>query len=166
VAQDANKISKTSSELAYRPYVGAEGAVAKYQWMDAHGELHVSDTRTKEANQLIVAAGIKNFGPVPGINFMPHWRLFLNGIEIEGQKGPDTPHTIFPGQSVSFLARLGTTDFPHIMDGTKILAVEITIIYDGPSGHYEDCGRHQFDRLTSKFMDLGACTSPKSKPPN
>jgi hypothetical protein len=154
---EANRISKASSELAYRPYIGVDSITPLFYWEDAKGE-HFSQRRDPQANILDFIAHIKNFGPVPGTNFVANWKIFVGGQLETGRKIPDRPFTLYPGQPANLSGQIGTNDFPSIMNGTKTLVVRVMVWYDGPSGHYQECDKRQFLPEVQAFANLGPCS--------
>ncbi len=43
------------------------------------------------------------------------------------------------------------------MSRMKPLVIKITVEYDGPSGHYKECEKNQFDPDVNGFFNLGSC---------
>jgi hypothetical protein len=104
-------------------------------------------------------AEVRNFGPVPGLNFKPEWRIFVNGVELANQHVPSTPTTLYPTQSVTFRGGFRQEKFRRIANGTDILEVEVTISYDGPTGSYPtDCAKMRYENTLNAFFNLGNCT--------
>ncbi len=152
-----NKISEASSDLAYRPYVGTDGISLTYAWSDAKGATQVSVVRVPQAKVILFNANVKNFGPVPGTHYVGKWRVFLGGTELPANKVLDAPLTIFPSQTMHFEGRIGSPYYSSIISGETQLVIEITVEYDGPSGHYKECDKQQFAPNNNAFMNLGAC---------
>ena len=67
---------------------------------------------------------------------------------------------MFPGQVIHLNGYIGVWSYPFVMNGTQALSFELTIEYDGPSGHYKECQKEVFDKDLHTFMNLGPqCTS-------
>jgi len=54
---------------------------------------------------------------------------------------------------------IGTQDYREVMTGQKTLTAEITIEYDGPSAHYKESTKGQYDPLLNMFMVLGSTST-------
>jgi hypothetical protein len=151
----ANKIAVNTFNAIDRPFIGVVGINTKYLARNALGVEKEAEPNAAELMQIL--ASIKNYGPVPGTNFVPTWKLFVNGIRVLGTaKIPDSPGTIFPNQTVGFGGTVGRKDYPEVLSGAKILVLEITVEYDGPSSHYKECNRQQYSNWVHGFIDLGA----------
>lgn len=153
----ANQINKTAFDRAYRPYIGVNGAQGTYAWKDKNGNWHLNDIRIPQARILSIRVEMKNFGPVPGSNFVARWKVFVGGVEQKQPPAQTRPSTFFPGQTRYLSGEIGTTDFPEVVSGRKSLYCEITIEYDGPTGHYQECNKEQYSPDTVGFADLGPC---------
>jgi hypothetical protein len=155
------KISKDTFNFVNRPYVGVSGIGIKYPTKDEKGVVQFLDRPTTASTSLSFNVEIKNYGPVPGNNYTSQWKVLVGGIENPGP-GVEVPTIIFPGESLFKMAQVGEKDYPDVMNGTKELAIETTIYYDGPSGHYKQCSKHKFLADINGFLDLGtACPAPK-----
>jgi hypothetical protein len=151
--RESNRINQTANEIAYRPYVGVNAII-----------LDLFPKPPKTANNFVFAPEIKNFGPVPAINYTADWKVFLDGHEIHGNKIPDNPMTIFPGQSTYLNGQIGTENYKSVMSEEKQLVIELTVEYDGPKGHYKECEKHQFVAHANHFANLGACNTTSNVP--
>jgi hypothetical protein len=149
------KIARDTFNAANRPYVGVGGVGVNHIGKNASGEIVVSQTRTKETVALNVTPQIKNFGLVPGTNFFGKWRVFIAGVEQPHWEIPNRPTTIFPTQTIYITGQVRPPEYPGVMSGEKVLAFEMTIEYDGPSSHYKECNRFQYDPPTNSFFNLG-----------
>jgi hypothetical protein len=139
---------------ANRPYIGVNTFQLAYFGEDKI----LRDRATKDTKAFAFKAEIKNFGPVPGSDFVGSWKGFLNGAEIKGTKIPDNPSILFPSQVAYLTHTVFEPDYTALMNGQKTLAVEITVEYKGPSGTYKYCERHQYAADVNGFINLGACT--------
>jgi hypothetical protein len=74
-------ISQDTFNAANRPYVGLNALRADYFWKDDKNIIQHSAIWTKEATWLQYEVEIKNFGPVPGTNFVNHSKMFLDRLE-------------------------------------------------------------------------------------
>jgi hypothetical protein len=152
-------IANKTFEAANRPYVGVSKIDVAPVEIRPTVAPNTNQPQTTEPNMLFFHVEIKNFGPVPGTNFLVRWRILLSGINQPFDKIPELPSTIFPTQPVSLFGHAGRRDYPAIMSGEKTLAVEVTIEYEGPSGHYKECSKHQYDSRFNAFLDLGPMCS-------
>lgn len=154
-SRDLEIIANKTFEAANRPYVGINGVGVNHIGKNASGDIVVSQTRTKETVALNVTPQIKNFGPVSGTNFRGNWRVFIAGVEQPHWNIPNRPTTIFPSQVIYITGQVRPPEYPGVMSGEKVLAFEMTIEYDGPSSHYRECNRFQYDPPTNSFFNLG-----------
>jgi hypothetical protein len=106
---------------------------------------------------LIFRPEIKNFGPVPGVNFVSEFRVFIDEVQEPTAKTPNPSSTLFPGQITGPTEKIGFSDYPGIVSGTKSLRFELAVQYDGPNGHYQECKTERFQHETGGFVDLGEC---------
>jgi hypothetical protein len=147
---------------ANRPYVGFSGM--SYSYVDKErkpdGTYILTERPTNTSDSLIFQAKIKNFGPLPGLTFSDDWK-----ITFGGKVPPNSPRigpgifTLYPTQEVALPGIVGPADFPDLMNGNKQLVIEITVQYDGPSGHYTDCNKEQFAPTVNGFFNVGGCTN-------
>jgi hypothetical protein len=156
----SNTINKSSSELAYRPYIGVNGMSVNYGYQSTPDGpvVYRGATRDAPTNLFTFSVEIKNFGPVPGKNASNRWRIFIGDEEQPQHAIPDTPFMFFPGQTVGLEGRIGIAHYPSIISGDKTLTVEVTTEYDGPTGHDKQCVKEQFSPAANAFLTLGACT--------
>lgn len=155
------QVARDTFNAANRPYVGVNEVDVAPVGKQPTGKPVMSGTKTKETNALVFRAQIKNFGPVPGTNFLARWRIFVAGVQRLGQKKvPDLPSTIFPSQSFYLKGGITGPDYPAIISGEKTLTIEVTVEYDGPSGHYKECNKNQYAPDINAFLNLGPmCTN-------
>jgi hypothetical protein len=145
--RESNSINKTAFDRAYRPYIGCDGINATFY-----------PKAGPQATDMYFRAGIKNFGPVPGTDFIATWEVFFDGHPIVGvPKIPDSPYTLFPGQYAFLEARVGSENFRAFISGTKSLVIKVKEEYSGPQGHQKDCQKYQFIPIVNQFATLGAC---------
>jgi len=149
-------ISQKTFNAANRPYIGVNTFTTQYAWESDDGNFHVTSTPTTKSDRMDFIAEIKNFGPVPGTNYSGNWRVFVGDKEMVGNKKiPDQGITFFPGEMLYLRAGLRGADYQDIMRGNKRLTIDVLIEYDGPSGHYKECQKNQFQE--QRFIDLGTC---------
>ncbi len=157
VSRQTLQVARDTFNAANRPYVGVAGFGISHTKRNAAGEFETVPHQDKDTHWLNITADIKNFGPVPGTNFRSNWNVFMDGIEQKATKTIDKPTTIFPTQVVHLAGQVGSNDYPYIMNGRKILTVEVTVEYDGPAGRYKDCYKGQFGPEVNNFYRLGPC---------
>jgi len=151
-------LTRHTYEISERPYLGSNGIRCQFLSRDKKGGPVIAQTRAT-AEGMNFFAGLKNYGPVPGLNFHASWRVFENGIEKNTiKKFPDTPTTFYPTQIVSFPGGIQGEDYQNIANNKVTLELEITLEYDGPTGHYKECVKHAYAPEIGEFMNLGACT--------
>lgn len=166
-AKQANTISKTASDLAYRPYVGINDIVIAFVPHKVKSLNQITAMPTPETTVFDYRAELKNFGPVPGSNFRGSWRIFLSGVEQTSSGYPDMPATIFPGQSKFLSGQIGHNDYPALQRGEKVLILEISVDYTGPSGEYHYCEKERYAPEYRAFLSLGEdCTKLAKTNPN
>ncbi len=81
------EISKNTFNAVNRPYVGIESVPTK---------------RDDQKKTLQFAVAVKNFGSVPAERAQIRWKAFLGGQLIPGPRIPDSPASLFPGNTVYF----------------------------------------------------------------
>ena len=153
-ARRSANIAERTFVAANRPYIGIEYIGVGFAKED--GTLQIKPT--KETSVLGVRVEIKNFGPVPGTSYTGDWKVWVGGRKRPGTKVPDRPFTMFPTESLSLQGAIPNPEYREIMSGAKKLIIEVETSYNGPSGHYEQCEKHQFGPDNLAFMNLGACT--------
>jgi hypothetical protein len=151
------KIARDTYYASQRPFVGANGIQPIYISFDSDGTPKITNAPTEKTTRLSFRAEIRNFGPVPGMNFKSDWKVSLGGVVEKGDKIPDHPHTIFPGQSVFLTGSVGGNPYLSLMKGEKTLEIEIRDEYDGAK-HYTECQKYQYAPDVNGFWNLGACT--------
>jgi len=156
------KIARDTFNAASRPYVGMNGWTFTYYIGDKpFSQANLTPEIFKESTSFAFSAEIRNFGPVPGTNFVDTWKVFLDNEEIKQEaKIPELPGTIFPGQVKNLIGTMRGSDYIAIKDGKKILIAEVTISYNGPAGHYQECTKSQYAPAVANFFDLGPCPKP------
>jgi hypothetical protein len=149
-----------SAQDANRPYVGVAGMVFEYvdKARKPDGSLILSHSPTSTSNSLAIPGRVKNYGPIPGLNFKVDWKVIIGGVIRGGDKIPGNTSTIYPTQEIILPGTIGPDDFKWIMHGDKTLIAEITMAYDGPGGHYNECDKQQFTPDVNGFVDLGGCS--------
>jgi hypothetical protein len=150
-------LTQRTYETSQRPYIGDEGINCQLLTTGKNGEPEVAKSADR-TDGMNISASIKNFGPVPGSNFIASWRLFLNDVEQKTKRIPDTPRTLYPSQWVELRGGYQGDDYQRLKNGTTTLEIEVTVGYDGPTGHYSECMRHRYMRENGQFFNLGNCT--------
>ncbi len=153
---EQNRISKTASDRAYRPYIGVNGIERVYG--NATRPMKVTQNPTPETTVMDFKVNMKNFGPVPGVNYTVDWKVSVGDEHKVSPTIPNRPTTVFPGQDVYVTGQIGLKDYPYVALGEKLLVIEITIKYDGPTGPSEICNKQQYNPNNNAFFDLGACS--------
>lgn len=152
------KVANDTFNAANRPYVGTDVFV-RFLSIGKNGTRTVTPQPTKDTVDMEINGRAKNWGPVPGTNFVGDWNVLVAGVQMQGQKIPSAPVTIFPTQDKLLFGDLGSGNYPFITNGTKTLIVEMTVKYDGPSGHYDYCEKYQYAPDVAAFADLGPICS-------
>ena len=157
INRDLLKVSRDTFNAANRPYVGQDTIATNYLWWDEKTKTTMQKpVADPQATSVNFQFNIKNFGPVPGSKFHADFRAFFGGVEIPMKGIPATPSTIYPSQSVHLDGFMQGPEYQALIRGTKKLNIQITIEYDGPSGHYKECQEHQFVPQVG-FAGLGDC---------
>ena len=75
------KIAKDTFTATNRPYVGVNTIAVSYGSYDSTGRAKFEQTPTRESEiaAMSARAEIKNFGPVPGVNFHVLVKVFIDG---------------------------------------------------------------------------------------
>jgi hypothetical protein len=139
---------------ANKPAVGVNGiSVGHY---DTSGKL-LENRGLPGAASMVFTIEVKNFGSVSAENFLPDWKVFIDGIEQpnpnpEGRK----PGTIFPQKSVFFRGQIGGPDYVAIMTGKEILETEVSVKYEGLGRNYNYCERQRYGPQIDYFFRFGA----------
>jgi hypothetical protein len=126
----ANEISKNASDLQNRPYVGIAGLNAVHFWINKSKKAQFGVVPTQNAEAIRFKVFIKNFGPVPGLNYFNTTKVFVGDEVIEKVQGSSNPTTIYPTESLDVVASFGPPHYKMVMGGEKRLAVEVMIEYD------------------------------------
>jgi hypothetical protein len=156
---ESNKISRDTFDAANRPYVGVNSVIITHIGFDAKKESFTRTVRTHETIIMFVRFEFKNFGTVPALNVRNELRVFLDGVEYLGKpKIPDTPSSVFPGQTVSLGTTIGTKDYGSVTSGKRKLEIQASIYYEWPGRHQAECNKGQYDPTMNVFLNLGACT--------
>lgn len=88
---DLNKITRDSSNLEHRPYIGVSSVEAANLFVGPDGATMTSARPNKKTVALEFAVIIKNFGPIPGTNYSSHIRTFYGNSEIPKPKFQTRP---------------------------------------------------------------------------
>jgi len=152
-------VSQRTYDASQRPYVGINVIRPQYLWIDAAGVASFEEPRPKEpANGLQVEVEFKNFGPVPGSNFIAKWKVYVGNTEAQMNSMPTTPTTIFPSQLYYLKGSFAGPEYQSVLRGEKILHFTVNIKYSGPGGDYGiDCTARQYSPDLNGFFDLGPC---------
>jgi hypothetical protein len=100
---------------------------------------------------------IKNFGPVPALNFVDHLRTFIGEQEILIETPVSPIGRMFPTETLDSSGTIESSNYVLVMSRAKRLATEITIEYDWPNGHEKYCTRAEYEPLIDAFEEVGAC---------
>lgn len=151
-------VTKRAFETSQRPFIGVDSVSATLYKLAEKGERIRVARSIQEAGGMEVRAVIKNFGPIPGINFVGTWKLFFNGAEQSTHRVSDTPHTLYPGQPTMLVGEITGEQLKGLLNGTAVLEIEITTKYEGPAGNYRECQKSRFNTDLTTFFNLGSCT--------
>lgn len=155
------KIAHAAFLAANKPSVGVSSIGAQHMGIDAAGKPINSPQPSSQTNNFRIAVEVKNFGTVAAENFVPTWRIFLNGVQRNTRplEQGSRPSTIFPGRVVFLTGIVGAENYHAIMAGEKTLDLEVTVRYDGLDKSYAYCERWRYNPPNNAFLGLGAaCT--------
>jgi hypothetical protein len=165
-AQKLVRIAQATFDASNRPYIGVDGFDTVHfghrpkQDRPKESEDFTSPNPTPQTDHMLFRVVIKNFGPVPGTNFVAKWQIFADGKEIHPNvEIPDKSAVLFPTQPTMLGGFLGGADYKSLIGGSLTLRMKIYISYDGPQKHYEECETVQYDHTVNRFLNLGSgCT--------
>lgn len=144
------------SERSSRPFAGLNGFDITHGFRDKEGKMR-SGNPSPESTDMMFRANIKNFGPLPAMNFTGAWKVFLSGIRQPGIGDLQQPAILNPTEEVHLEARVTEVHYREIMSRSKVLTLNITITYDGPEGHYEECSINRYEPDVNGFATIGPC---------
>lgn len=151
-------LSQRTFDISQRPYIGVSNISRSFTRKLPNGQEIAVDSPDSDTHALNFTIEIKNFGPAPGVNYQGHWGVFVGGVEQKGLSSqPNSPFTLFPGESSYMTGQIGPDDYARVMNGNKKLIIQLIVQYDGPSSPYEECTEHQFRPDTKAFFALGPC---------
>lgn len=153
--RQSNIISKTSSDLAYRPYVGPIGVEVGFYSAESRIRNEYTPRPRPESIGISFAVKVKNFGPVPATQFSMKIKPSVDNVVFPALGVPDSPSTLYPGQIAEEEAIAGTANYADIEEGRKSLDVEVRVEYTGPTGNDKDCQKFHYDPATHQFSILG-----------
>lgn len=145
---------------ANKPSVGVNGISVVFTGIDVNGQRIESKIPNEKTNNMDFSVEIKNFGPVPGDNFLTNWKVFIDGTEQPSTINFErNSSTIFPGKSVYLTGKIGSHDYPAVVGGQKIIELEVTVRYEGPGQKYRYCEKYRYGGPTAiAFLRYGtAC---------
>jgi hypothetical protein len=152
-------IAHNTFVAANKPSVGINGIIVAYLETGANGKTVLIDAPNERTTNFDFRVEIKNFGTVPADNFVPSWKVLINGIQQRGGTETSKPATIFPGKSIYLTGQAGTENYQAIMTGQSVLELETTVRYEGPGQNYTYCEKDRFGPKVNAFLGLGAvCT--------
>ena len=154
------KTARDTFNASNRPYIGIDASTMIHFLKSDSGEwVQAPDGRpNSKTERMAWQIQVKNFGPVPGINYREMPRVFLDGVEkpaaldIHGNRA-----TVFPGQVVLYGGSASGDTYQRIMNGKSVLLLEIAIEYDGPHGHTKYCERREYYPVSNGFYMPGEC---------
>jgi hypothetical protein len=100
---------------------------------------------------------IKNYGPLPAQKFRADIRYYLNTIQEHAEILPQQPYTLNPTEKNDMEGVVTEVNYRDVMNGVKVVTLHLTISYDGPEGHYEECEIHRYVAKINAFMTAGSC---------
>jgi hypothetical protein len=71
------------------------------------------------------------------------------------EKNLQVARDTFNAANRPYVGVIGSHDYPAITSGEKTLAIEVTVEYDGPSGHYKESNKQQYSPDVNAFLNLG-----------
>ena len=145
------------SQRSSRPFVGIDGFSIGHGFKDKDGKIITVASGSPEATALHIQANIRNFGPLPAINFACAWKIFLDGVEQPEIGISHSPETLNPTGVVNLTAGIPDPRYREIMNHSKVLTLNIAISYDGPEGHYQECSVGRYEPSVNAFEKSGPC---------
>jgi hypothetical protein len=95
---------------------------------------------------------------VPAENASFGWKVFVNGKwQKVTMDAPHSPSIFFPTESTSLTASIGGDWYAPVMNGEKIVTFNVSVSYDGPSEHYDQCQAFQYAPKLNGAWSLGPC---------
>jgi hypothetical protein len=145
------------AQRSSRPFVGVDSFLVSFHWQDEKGTYQTSANRVPQATRMDFSAAIKNFGPMPAMNFNTDFHMFVDGNQVPETRFEQQSETLFQSQIVHLYGGFQGSAYQEIMQGSRILAVNLQTSYDGPEGHYDECDSYRFVPETSSFSETGRC---------
>jgi hypothetical protein len=160
--RESVRIAHDTFIAANKPSVGVNGISIVYTGVGPQGQRIESKVPTQQTNNFSFQVEIKNFGQVSADDFLPTTKVFLDGKEQPGELNfVRQTSTIFPGKSVYFAFGIGSQDYPSIVNGKKILELEVTVHYAGPGKTYNYCEKYRYGAPNiNAFFRLGTACAP------
>jgi hypothetical protein len=156
---ESNSIARDTFNAANRPYVGLYGLRVDHSGFHADGQLFSVPRRAKDTTQMNVTAEIKNFGQVPALNTNIDWMVYIDGVAVPRDPKIGTGlMTDFPGQTNLLSGTVGSHDYLSILNGDKVMDIDITVSYDWPGHHHQECSRSRFLPRLNGFAATGPCS--------
>jgi hypothetical protein len=144
------------SQRSSRPFVGIDGFSIGHGFKDKDGKMKTV-APGPEATGMDFQVRIKNFGPLPAINFTGTWKMFLDGVQQPGIRLPQEPETLNPTEVIHLQAGIVEPHYHEIMSRSKVLTLNIAISYGGPEGHYQECTVTRYEAEVNSFVTTGPC---------
>jgi hypothetical protein len=153
----ANKINKTYTDRAYRPFVGLDGVVAQFTPAQLTDPSQVRTMPDKDTTGLNITVRFKNYGPVPATDCYVKIVELLDGVSMlkHASGEENTPVVIFPGQTLDHTSKIWNDIYFRVQKGQNKLEVQTTIRYNGPSGSDTYCDKEEYTPQLNGFLHTG-----------
>ena len=143
-------VSEKTFSVIYRPYIGMNQITT--------GAMKNQERPKEPPIGMYFQTEVKNFGAVPGADFVTDLRAFVNGQEVISHKIPDQPGVLFPGQTVHLEARVSNPEYEDIMFNRRTLSFKLTVRYSDPGHEYQYYDEEQYVPELNSFVILSAYT--------
>jgi hypothetical protein len=142
------------SQRGSRPFVGA----AEFEFLYyGTADSPAVPFPTPQTVKMKVKKFIKNYGPLPALNFASDWRAYVDGVEKGRTGGTQFPETLNPSEGRHMDFPFGVDDTRAILDGKKTLTFSWRYSYDGPDGHYQECILERYEPTMYGIHTVGPC---------
>lgn len=149
---EQTKIARRGS----RPFVGISGIGISYASQDAKGTLHPRPIATPDSIAMAIDVTVKNFGPLPALDFWAARSLFLDGVVMPGIDLHHIKTTLNPTDTIHLTAQFRGPIYQDIRRG-KVLTLKVELSYNGPEGSYSECTMYRYQSGMSGFEYQGVC---------
>jgi hypothetical protein len=141
-----------------RPFVGVSGIGIVHQRYDPTDKLWHGEMRpTPKTTYLTDTVTIKNFGPLPALNFKVHRSIYIDNVEEPSKGAPNVASTLNPSGEVLMEGFIGSNHYQDVIDGKSVMTLRIEFSYDGPEERYAECTIYRYRKEFGKCVYDGIC---------